>query len=254
MSLLRYLDLFLAESREHLADAHQIRTRLLDRPTDPELWREFMRHAHSMKGMAATMGFRSMVKLTHAAEELADRLAGSAESEARRYLPMLGESLDCLGGILDRIEEGQDADCPRAEELGRALQDPEKADAPLPAELHTSGSFVDRPTVGTDSAATRWCIELDLKRRPSVSAEWTVSIIGRIASLGRVVESSPPSLALDGERSRGRLRLVLVSDRPPELLERELTDLIEGELTAVEEALAAAGAPWTPGGRVGTGR
>jgi two-component system chemotaxis sensor kinase CheA len=44
--------------------------------------------------------------------------------------------------------------------------------------------------------------------------------------MGRVVESSPPSLALDGERSRGRLRLVLVSDRPPELLERELTELV----------------------------
>lgn len=33
-------------------------------------------------------------------------------------------------------------------------------------------------------------------------------------------------------------------------LERDLAQLIEGELMAVEEALAAAGAPWTPGGRM----
>ena len=34
-------------------------------------------------------------------------------------------------------------------------------------------------------------------------------------------------------------------------VERELAGLVSGELTSIEEALAAAGAPWTPGGRVG---
>lgn len=42
-----------------------------------------------------------------------------------------------------------------------------------------------------------------------------------------------------------------IAQRDFGVLEQDLVDLTEGELMAVEEALAAAGAPWTPGGRVG---
>ena len=45
-----------------------------------------------------------------------------------------------------------------------------------------------------------------------------------------------------------------IAERDLGILERDLTDLIEGELMPIEEALAAAGAPWTPGARVGAGR
>ena len=68
MDLSRYLDLFLAESREHLGAAHTLLSELEQRPAQGEPWRAFMRHAHSLKGMAASMQFDSMVALTHAAE------------------------------------------------------------------------------------------------------------------------------------------------------------------------------------------
>ena len=213
MSLLRYLDLFLAESREHLAAACEIRAQLDDRSPDPGLWREFMRHAHSLKGMAAAMGYRSMVSLTHAVEELAERLEGAPGTETRDYLPLLSESLECLDRILDRIEGGKDAECPRAEELGRALRSVRPTDTPFAPALGSSEMSVDRPPPNDVTGTARWRIELDLKRRPGLSAEWTVSTIGRIASIGRVVECSPPSLAVDGGRRQRPLRLVLSSDR-----------------------------------------
>lgn len=42
-----------------------------------------------------------------------------------------------------------------------------------------------------------------------------------------------------------------IASRDLEVLERDLSHLIEGRLRNLEEALAAAGAPWTPGRRVG---
>jgi len=69
MDMSRYFGLFLAESREHLGAAWDIHGRLELTPDDPDLWREMLRHAHSLKGMAATMGFDAMVKLTPAERE-----------------------------------------------------------------------------------------------------------------------------------------------------------------------------------------
>ena len=234
MSLSRYLDLFLAESKEHLAAACEIRAQLENRPPDPGLWRDFMRHAHSLKGMAAAMNYRSMVTLTHAVEELAERLEGAPVREVRGYLPLLSDSLECLDGILNRIEGGQDADCPRAEELGRALRTARPSDEPIPTSRRTFEPSRDRPPANDATAPARWRIELDLSRRPEVSAEWTVSTIGRIAGIGRVVESSPPSLAVAGGRTQGRLRLVLSSHRSREEIESELESLMGRDAFTLE--------------------
>jgi hypothetical protein len=46
-------------------------------------------------------------------------------------------------------------------------------------------------------------------------------------------------------------RNIEIAEQDLSSLERELTDLIEGPLMRLEEALAAAGAPWTPGRRIG---
>ena len=226
MSMSRYLDLFLAESREHLAAACEIRAQLEDLPPGPGLWREFMRHAHSLKGMAATMSYRSMVSLTHAVEELAERLESAPAAETRDYLPLLSESLECLDRILDRIEGGQDADCPRAEELGRALQSVRPSDAPCADSLGSSGTSVDRQPAHDVARPACWRIELDLRRRPGLSAEWTVATIGRIAAIGRVLECSPPSLAVDDGRMHRPLQLVLSSDRSQGEIEAELESVM----------------------------
>ena len=139
----RYLDLFLAEAREHLGAAHVIQSKLEQSPVASKLWSDFMRHAHSLKGMAAAMRFHSMVSLTHAVETLAERLETSPAKESREYLPLLGESLACLGNLLDSIERGEDAACPRAEELARALRGEASSpvqDPPAPSDASALAS------------------------------------------------------------------------------------------------------------------
>jgi hypothetical protein len=42
-----------------------------------------------------------------------------------------------------------------------------------------------------------------------------------------------------------------IAERDFDSLSTELAGLIDGELMAIERALAAAGAPWSPGGRIG---
>jgi two-component system chemotaxis sensor kinase CheA len=53
-----------------------------------------------------------------------------------------------------------------------------------------------------------------------------VTVLGRVAALGRVVQARPPSLAPDTGRFHGALRLVLESTRTRKLLERELSAMV----------------------------
>jgi two-component system chemotaxis sensor kinase CheA len=233
MDMSRYLDLFLSESREHLGEAHSLRSKLEQCPVEPGLWQAFMRHAHSLKSMAAPMHFPSMVELTHAAEALAERLADAPAEEARAYLALLDESLACLGNLLDRIERGDDAGCPRAEELARKLRGSER---PVPAPPARSLGTSTRPASVVRRSSRYWQIVLLLGSDPAASAHRTVSILGRIGGLGRVVQSGPPSLALDTGRFQGRLRLVVETDRKRSELERELSAIAGPEGFEIEVA------------------
>ena len=79
MDLNKYAALFLAESREHLTTCNRL---LLDWEREPgstEAVAGLFRAIHSLKGMAATMGYGRLADLAHRTEHLLDAVrAGRA--------------------------------------------------------------------------------------------------------------------------------------------------------------------------------
>src|SRR4029077_3024626 len=89
MDLSAYLDLFVAEAREHLGAAYGLASRSEEGPASEAALRELFRHLHSVKGMAASMGFGAMSGLAHDAESLMERLRTgqmSPRASTRRLL------------------------------------------------------------------------------------------------------------------------------------------------------------------------
>ena len=117
----RYMGLFLAEAREHLGAAFEIQLALEAQPQESSSWKELMRHAHSLKGMAATMGYESLVILAHAVEEFLERNGALASEASSERLPLLADSLHCMARIVDRVERGASTESTRAEELAQSL-------------------------------------------------------------------------------------------------------------------------------------
>jgi two-component system chemotaxis sensor kinase CheA len=240
MDMSRFLDLFLAESREHLGAAHAIRSKLERCPVAPDLWRDFMRRAHSLKGMAASMHFPSIVELTHAVEALAERLEQAPAEECLAYLPVLSESLTCVGNLLDRIERGEDARCAHAEQLARELQGTEPSTAVPPS---AAAAVPPSPDPVAPGSARCWRLDLRLDDGVAASTHRTVSILRRIGELGRIVQSGPLVLEPRTRRFRGPLQLVVETDRDRDALERELDALIGREGFALDLAPRPAPAP-----------
>ncbi len=245
MDMQRYLDLFLAESREHLGAAFQARSKLESEGSTASVWGELFRHAHSLKGMAATMNYPSMVTLAHALEDLLELLQQRDPSESSDCLGLLGESLACLGEIVDQIERGLDPTSPKAEALAARLRDQaetlevvvESRVVDDEREIETTESDPAPVRLGPDEAV--WMMDISLAQDLARSARATVDMIRRISTLGRLVHAHPPLLTLRSGRFEGRLRLALATSRTRDELSARL-GAIRGVNSFSLDAISAA--------------
>ena len=66
----RYRELFFEETDEYLQTLNDCILELEENPEEKELLDEIFRAAHTLKGMAATMGYNTMTELTHSMENV----------------------------------------------------------------------------------------------------------------------------------------------------------------------------------------
>ena len=70
MDLSQYLEIFIDESKEHLQTLNDQVLILESEPENVDTVNEIFRAAHSLKGMAGTMGFKRMQRFTHDMENV----------------------------------------------------------------------------------------------------------------------------------------------------------------------------------------
>lgn len=97
MDLSQYMELFLAEAQEHLESLNENLIKLEKNPKETSLINEIFRSAHTLKGMAATMGFEQIAELTH---EMEDALTLFKEGK----LSVTPDVIDVLLRCLDTLE------------------------------------------------------------------------------------------------------------------------------------------------------
>jgi len=104
MDTSQYLQMFLAECREHLQELNLAVVRIEEQPDDRDTVDEIFRIAHSLKGMSATMGFEHMAALTHEMEDVFELLRQRTGGLEREAVDVLLECLDALSAATDAIE------------------------------------------------------------------------------------------------------------------------------------------------------
>ena len=103
MDMSQYRALFLTEAREHLNLMNGQVLALEQAPADGATLAALFREAHSVKGMAATMGYAQTARLAHHLEDALDayRKAGQV---AAADIDRLLSALDLLEGLVDDLE------------------------------------------------------------------------------------------------------------------------------------------------------
>ena len=123
MDVSQYLEIFIDETKEHL---QSLNTSILELEQDPESMdtvNEIFRAAHSLKGMAGTMGYKRMQALTHDMENVFSEVRNGTIKVTAEIIDVLFQILDALDEYLNNIQSSADEGTNDNENLIKALND-----------------------------------------------------------------------------------------------------------------------------------
>ncbi|MFD1990900.1 chemotaxis protein CheW [Paenibacillus nicotianae] len=106
MDMNQYLNMFIDESNDHLQSLNEKMLELESSPADLGIVQVIFRSAHTLKGMAATMGFEDLAALTHQMENVLDLVRNEKLAMQEFIFDTLFKSLDALESMVQDITQG----------------------------------------------------------------------------------------------------------------------------------------------------
>lgn len=204
MDLSQYTELFRAETQDHLTTLNRLLLEWEQRPDRQEPVAGIFRAVHTVKGMAATMGYARVADLAHRAETLLDLLRSSGRAVSEAELELLFRTADALEAVVEATVSGGEGSVdvtPLLAELDAAAERRE------PAKRAKKGrrriSFVAVP------AGAGRKVEVELLPECALKGARAHLVLRGVEALGTVlaVEPAPAALSADGFDGRFTFRV-----------------------------------------------
>ena len=240
MDLSQYAELFLAESREHLSACNQLLLAWERKPASLEPVGGLFRAVHTVKGMAATMGYGVVTDLAHRTESLLDHLRRGAHPATDELLQLLFRARDALEQAVELSVRGRERDLDLSAitaELDRAA-----ARAGSKGGRAAPPSEPAPPPVEALAAPGR-LVQVVLRAEAPLKGGRALLLLKRAQAVGAVHAVSPPPAAFEAEDFDGSLSFRLESPAPADQIRERLRatgDVESVTLPEEEERRAAA--------------
>ncbi len=158
MDTSQYLEIFLDETKEHLQN---LNTQILDLEQEPDNMdtiNEIFRAAHSLKGMAGTMGYKRMQTLTHDMENVFSEVRNGTIKVQPEMIDTLFKCLDALEEYLANIQQTTDEGTNDNADLIKVLNDilnNEKGGTAAPAQVKKEPKAAEKSTENNEKEKWR---------------------------------------------------------------------------------------------------
>jgi two-component system, chemotaxis family, sensor kinase CheA len=129
MDMSRYKKIFMEEAREHLGKLGSLSLEMEKNPEDMEVINAIFREAHSIKGMAASMGYTPISELTHKVEDLMDLIRKGEIGASSHIVDVMLRAIDVLENQLNAIDTGGNIETGLPEVL-EMIERSQKGDVP----------------------------------------------------------------------------------------------------------------------------
>lgn len=208
MDMSQYLGAFLDETDDNLQRLDDLLLALEKDMVDMDVINEIFRAAHTLKGMAGTMGFTQMMGLTHAMEDRLDEARKGTRPLTEADMNLLFTGLDNLQAMADSIRGGgNDAHIDVSEMVAQL-----RNKAPMPAESANAPAVqADTPSAGASSQDAEWAKKANEEGSNAYSVHVTLSqscllkaaraymVVNRLEEMGDIFRAEPPTDALERE-------------------------------------------------------
>lgn len=241
MDMSQYLRMFLDESDEHLQTLNQNLLELENNPNDEQLINNIFRAAHSLKGMAATMGYDRMASLTHEMENVLDRI------RAKR-MDLTSDMVDILFACLDRLDKlvkeiaGAGSEVSAVEDIIVNLQDVKSGKTPTAKPTTSATPKVGVLDLDTDESQRMvhylktgyfaYILDVELVKDCLLKAVRGFMVIKNLKEIGIVLKSVPSLKDIEDEKFDLEFQVLLLTKES----EKEIHDTVM-DITDVKSVL-----------------
>src|SRR5947199_1983770 len=202
MDLSQYAELFLAESREHLSACNQLLLEWERSPANLAPVGGLFRAVHTVKGMAATMGYARVTDLAHRAENLLDLVRRGGRPATDDLLQLLFRARDALEQAVELSVVGREDEIDVAE----VVADLEGAAAhlgPHPLAPSPPSGEGERGGEGPPVATGR-LVQVTLRAEAPLKGGRALLVIKKAQAVGPVHAVTPPESAFEADEFDGR--------------------------------------------------
>ena len=252
MDTSQYMSMFLEESLDNLQTLNESLLELEQNPEDIDKVNEIFRVAHTIKGMAATMGFNDLAELTHKMEDVLSEFREGELSVTQDVVTVLFDCLDTLEKMVDLVQEGSDekvdiegimaklADIKengnkKPEENNGAANDDVKVSTtdPIGLELNEYDTSVIKQAEEKGFNAIE--IKVTLSENTLLKSARAFLIVKDLEDHGEILKSVPSTQDIENEEFDLELKFVLVTKNTVD----EILAVVNGisEVEKVEAAL-----------------
>lgn len=250
MDVSQYLEIFIDETREHIQNLSDHIMVLEQEPENADTINEIFRAAHSLKGMAGTMGYKRMQHLTHMMENVFSEVRNGTVKVTSSMVDVLFQCLDAVEAYLDEIvnttEEGDNDNEPIIKllngflegENGEASKEDKKAETPKEEKKSSSDEAakgaiklsefeINAISEALSKNMNVFKISVHVDENCILKAARAFLVFKALEELGEVIKSDPSVQDIEDEKFEFDFTVVIVTNSDRDTVIKAVSNVSE---------------------------
>ncbi|APM39312.1 chemotaxis protein CheA [Clostridium kluyveri] len=256
MDTSQYMSMFLEEAMDNLQILNESLLQLEQEPHNIDKVNEIFRVAHTLKGMAATMGFNEVGELTHKMEDVLSRFRDGKLKVTQDVVTVLFKCLDTLEQMIKNIEDGVEEEVPikgiieelenianlqnndKEKELKEDIQEEKQNDSAkstknIQVELNEYDINVVKQA--RDKGFNSYQIRVTISENTLLKSARVFLIFKSLEEMGEIIKSVPNTEDLENENFDFEVDLTFVTTSDENKVYENLMNISEVEEVSIEK-------------------
>jgi two-component system chemotaxis sensor kinase CheA len=230
-----YLGVFLEESDEHLQAINNHLLELEKNPQNLDIVQEIFRSAHTLKGMAGTMGFDDIASLTHEMENVLDKIRNNELEVNEDLIDTIFKATEALEEMVGAIHNGENGSMDIRDLILRLEQfDQQESHAkgkePSPnvqAKLKLDEYQQTVVKQAEEQGFSAFQITVELIEDCLLKAARVYMVFETLEEVGEIIKSVPGVEELEAEEFDAAFSVVIVSEASADELKMRINKISE---------------------------
>lgn len=241
MDLSSFKEVFAAEARDYLQSLNEDLLDFEKNPQDHSTVDEMFRAAHSLKGMAGTMGFDELAEFTHEMESVLDLLRTGELQPTTHVINVLFMAVDTLELLLDETisERPISSYAEQIAALRALVENPQVAETAISGEMTYSAELneFNRETIkqGIAQGYKAFAVSVVLRPKTILKSVRVYTVFQALEEVSTIVQSNPAVQDLEDEKFDRQFALVLLTKESGDRIRQIVEGISEIESVRVEE-------------------